>query len=962
MQQVQATAQKVNPTPASAGKQANNNKKSHSQPRQQKQPQQDKKPQQTQPTITPLKKIQDNIIIYANLYKKAENLVRQNEQTYYQKLTKDNKDGDYLLKMLKEGTITDKISALSLLIQKDPIKSLTYLKTLINLSKKKNRKQAESSIGALRDLFTEHGLLKEDSKLLPFSKNPHIMNRKESEIKEKELMEAYFEHQIKELYKEFITTVLQPLTHDDLEHYKKFSLNILQQLIERRPEQEDTILNIIVNKLGDLSKKVQCHTIFVLIKLTQTHKEMAEVIVREVQIFINRTGTKQNHIYYACAYLNRVSSMVAPKDEKVRILLFKIFFSLFKKIVGSEEKKDLEKEKAQIPQKKDRTKSKEQRIRDLKQTEKVGKVDESNNKIAEIVLKGVNVLMLKCQGLDLTSPSNSELRKIIEEETNILFLLTHHSSFKIQIQTLKLLFQFAKSTNKLKSNELQIAKSEDDTTQSSLATYNDRYYRTLYEILLKVHLTKANKLDEFFSLIFKSIKADTNIPRVLAFFRRMLHMCFINETGYTAATLLIISELIKLKDDIKFNLYSFDFSRSTKPSHKTVNVNDSDDEERFYDIDKLQEQKQNNTKLVYAQQTGSNNNGAAYDATKREPKYANADQTPLFELLNLTAHTHPTIKMWADKLINGESIVYAGDPLLDFGLANFLDRISYKNPKSADKLAKLQKAQRMSAHEKPINQYDFTQEQLPASIQQREEEKYMYKYFKEKPAKENKNGEDMSDLDFDEDAEDPELEKYAQQVMEKEMKKMNQGMGEEDLDDEDESILDELDNDEDGEEEDDEEEDGEEQDIGKEYGDEEGDFFEGEELSDVDIKGGDKEEDSEVEMGDDSEEEMDEGDADDYGDEYGEEEEDNLFTKEKSNGKKSKDTKKPKASIYADYDEFATLLEQDVYSEEKAKKYLGDHAGQKRSRSQRGGPRGSSRGGKGGKPGRGGNNKRQRTK
>ena len=130
--------------------------------------------------------------------------------------------------MLKEGTITDKISALSLLIQKDPIKSLTYLKTLINLSKKKNRKQAESSIGALRDLFTEHGLLKEDSKLLPFSKNPHIMNRKESEIKEKELMEAYFEHQIKELYKEFITTVLQPLTHDDLEHYKKFSLNILQ--------------------------------------------------------------------------------------------------------------------------------------------------------------------------------------------------------------------------------------------------------------------------------------------------------------------------------------------------------------------------------------------------------------------------------------------------------------------------------------------------------------------------------------------------------------------------------------------------------------------------------------------------------------------------------------------------------------------------------------------------------------
>jgi len=45
---------------------------------------------------------------------------------------------------------------------------------------------------------------------------------------------------------------------------------------------EDVILGIIVNKLGDLSKKVQCHTIFTLIKLTQAHKEMSEVIVREV--------------------------------------------------------------------------------------------------------------------------------------------------------------------------------------------------------------------------------------------------------------------------------------------------------------------------------------------------------------------------------------------------------------------------------------------------------------------------------------------------------------------------------------------------------------------------------------------------------------------------------------------------------------------------------------------------------
>ena len=66
------------------------------------------------------------------------------------------------------------------------------------------------------------------------------------------------------------------------------------------------------------------------------------------------------------------------------------------------------------------------------------------------------------------------------------------------------------------------------------------------------------------------------------------------------------------------------------------------------------------------------------------------------------------MKLWAEKLLKGEFITYSGDPLLDFGLANFLDRISYKNPKSADKLAKLRNSQRMSATEKPINTYDFS--------------------------------------------------------------------------------------------------------------------------------------------------------------------------------------------------------------------------------------------------------------
>ena len=53
-------------------------------------------------------------------------------------------------------------------------------------------------------------------------------------------------------------------------------------------------------------------------------------------------------------------------------------------------------------------------------------------------------------------------------------------------------------------------------------------------------------------------------------------------------------------------------------------------------------------------------------------------------------------------------------------------------------------------------------------------------------------------------------------------------------------------------------------------------------------------------------------------DEYGEEEEE-----ERKGSKNKKNDKKPGKSGFADYEEFAHLLEQDLYNEDKAKKYLG---------------------------------------
>ncbi|TNV85590.1 hypothetical protein FGO68_gene17657 [Halteria grandinella] len=924
---------------------------------------------------TKFEQIQADISHFSTLFKQAEKLTKDKETEHYAKLQKD-KDGQFYLNMLKQGTMGDKISALSTIVQRNPQCSMSYLTTLVGMSKKKNRKMAELAINAVKDLFI-FNLLSDENKLSPFSKNPLLQSKQPSA---NDLIQSFYEHQLKELYLAFINDVLKPMSHDDLEFHRRFALNTLEELLEKKPELEEQILNILVNKLGDTSKKVQCHVIYLLLKLSQAHMEMTPVIVHEVNLFIARNGTKNTHLYYAVAYLNRISSMVAPKDERVRVMLLRIYFSLFKKLLKTDDKSQ---EAKVVEPKKDRNRSKKDNELAAKKAKKAAELngpselEQEDNKVAELVLKGVNILMSKCSAqlfdsdaVSGSESSSAEMRRLIEEETFSLFTLSHHDVFRISIQALKLLFQFARQSKRLRQNRGEVESVKENAGDSD--SINDRYYRALYEVLLRVHLNKPAKLDEFFALVFKSVKADPNSGRVLAFVRRIIQMSTLNEASYTAASLLIVSELIRCKDDLRFQLYSLEqITRGGKAdASKNKGRDDSDsEEEHFVDADKVAEEAKTKPQTTEAVQEKDNR---AYDPLKREPKYANAESCPIYELVQLTFHTHPTVRLWASNLVSGQIINYNGDPLLDFGLANFLDRIAYKNPKSLDKLAAkgFATSRRMAATEQPVNLIDFKEGQDIENA--REEEKYLYKYFQTRgPRLTKKGGEEdsegdedieMADVNSDSD-EDPELKAFADKAIKDKMRELNGGEG---SDSDDLSALeddDELNQDS--------EEEGDDEDMEDDDGD---DFFDGEEdLQEVNVKGSDEDgeefddeedsfdektgqgkakqvlEDSEEEMGGDEDEE----DEIDYGmeDDEEEDEEDNIFTK--SNSKKGgKDSKKKKeSSIFASYEEFAHLLEGDSPDggEKKKPKFGGPKVGfnksshvkrdfKKRGSGQKGGP------------------------
>ena len=84
-----------------------------------------------------------------------------------------------------------------------------------------------------------------------------------------------------------------------------------------------------------------------------------------------------------------------------------------------------------------------------------------------------------------------------------------------------------------------------------------------------------------------------------------------------------------------------------------------------------------------ASNSNSNSNSTAYDPRKRDPLFANAKYSCLWELSELSMHFHPSVAKFSRILLSGDHVAYAGDPLKDFTSVAFLDRFVYRNPKAS---------------------------------------------------------------------------------------------------------------------------------------------------------------------------------------------------------------------------------------------------------------------------------------
>lgn len=590
-----------------------------------------------QPTIPP-RYVIDAIHEYADQLLEAEASEYASSH-----MTKDSSH-KFMSTVMSSGTMEDKVSALTLLVQESPLHTQKAFGQLLGLSQKKSRNVAMMALAALKDLLGQGVLLPPDRKLRAFARQPGLLaslqgkgaqwklgEKLPGDLQKIHLILWAYEDWLKKQYFEMLK-ILETWSNDEVEYSRNRAVTFVWELLKEKPEQEENLLRLLINKLGDKEKKVASRASYLLLQLQNTHPLMKNVIISSIESDLlfrpNQSGVAK---YYAIITLNQ--TVLSVKEPEVANQLLQIYFSIFLGLLKKQrehEKEEKRLNKHGLIQGGGGQPGKMAKQKAEKAASMAFKVEnESREKLISAILAGVN------RAFPFAKTDDAKF----EQQLNMLFEVTHSSNFNTSIQAMTLIQQI-----------------------SATKHYSaDRFYRTLYESLLDPRLMTTSKHIMFLNLLYRSLKTDTNIKRVKAFVKRLLQIIHMHEPPFICGVLYLVNELIATFPTIKTML-------SVPEDH----AEDSGDE-HYEDVDE--------EKATKTETEAKKSKHSIYDSRKRDPAHAQADLSCLWELLPLQAHYHPSVHVLASKIIHQTPVKEKPDPTI-YTLMNFLDKFSFRNAKT----------------------------------------------------------------------------------------------------------------------------------------------------------------------------------------------------------------------------------------------------------------------------------------
>ncbi|KAF2171924.1 hypothetical protein M409DRAFT_63462 [Zasmidium cellare ATCC 36951] len=575
------------------------------------------------------------------LYRYATALLDEENKSYNDSHLSGSAQHKFLSTIMSSGTLEDKVSALTLLVQESPLHTMKAFENLLGLAKKKSRNQALMAVAALKDLLGQ-GVVLPDRKLRAFGKQTILLGALQGKagnwtsgdalpggLAKIHMVVWAFEDWLKKKYFELLQT-LEAWCNDEIEYSRSRAITYVWELLKDKPEQEENLLRLLVNKLGDTDRKIASRASYLLLQLEESHPAMKIIITNSVESdCLFRPGQSNHAKYYAIITLNQ--TILSQKDQVLANRLLDIYFSLFVQLLRPNEKiESVDRPAKPMPAQRTQGgggKAGKMAAKKRKAEERDEEaVVQLHDKMIAQVLAGVNRAFPYADTDDPT----------FEKQLDTIFRVAHSANFNTIIQALMLLQQI-----------------------SSRKHFGaERFYRTLYESLLDPRLFTSSKQVMYLNLLYKSLKADLNAKRVQAFVKRLLQIITMHEPPFACGVLYLISELESSFPSIRNML-------------KEAEVNEEDEEEHFVDVP---EDGESTTNVQQPDKRRS-----SYDPRKREPEYAHAERTCLWEILPLLQHFHPSVGLFAEAVYGTKEMPPKPDPT-QHTLMHFLDRFVYRNP------------------------------------------------------------------------------------------------------------------------------------------------------------------------------------------------------------------------------------------------------------------------------------------
>ncbi|KGB76848.1 ribosome biogenesis protein MAK21 [Cryptococcus deuterogattii R265] len=609
-----------------------------------------------------------------NLRQKASNLLMNLPPL---SRASSSSDQAFISQILQSGTHQDKLSALVLIVRESPVHAVKELDKLRGMAGWKedgiggggNKDQRVAVMKALADWWVGGGG-KEQGKLKYFADQPLLAH---PQLTDRHLLMYAFEDYLKKWFFN-ILQVLEVLSHDTLPFVRTQALHIIFRLLAGNAEQEQNLLRLGVNKLGDIDRPVASKASHHILTLLQAHPAMKAVVAREVSTLVLRpsgavaSAAPSTHIkfdddkgkkataaakaeavghgrYYGLITLNQMT--LTRKDQDVAGRLVDLYFEVFREILGDPNGPEEEEEQAEDSEEvgEDKVQKVAGKVEKWRGRRKGAKpkggrktaleeeelVETTKAKLVAAILTGIN-RALPFAKLDET---------MFSSYMDTLFKITHAGTFNTSIQALLLIFK--------------VSTTESDSRQA----ISDRFYRALYDSLFDNRLVTSSKQAMYLNLLFKAMKADDRIQRTMAFVKRLLQMLGMHQPPFICGALYLLGELF-----------------STTPGLKRMLIEPEDDgEEHFVDADADEQERDRSTEKPARVVIGKD-----YDGRKRDPQYANADSSCLWELTPFLNHFHPSVSLQANQLLHSQTLTGSPDISLNT-LISFLDRFVYRNPK-----------------------------------------------------------------------------------------------------------------------------------------------------------------------------------------------------------------------------------------------------------------------------------------